>query len=53
MKKKTKLLSIISTSLAGLALSLGALSSVRANEKVETKAYYSPSTHYEVSDTAS
>lgn len=53
MKKKTKPLSIISTSLAGLALSLGALSSLRANEKVETKAYYSPSTHYEVSDTAS
>lgn len=53
MKKKTKLLSLISTTLAGLALSLGALSSIRANEKVETKAYYSPSTHYEVSDTAS
>lgn len=54
MKKKTKLLSLISTSLAGLALSLGVISGA-SNKKnaTETKAYYTPSTHYEVSDTAS
>lgn len=54
MKKKTKLLSLISTTLAGLALSLGVVSGVSSEKtSVETNAYYSPSTHYEVSDTAS
>ena len=54
MKKKTKLLSLISTTLAGLALSLGVVSGVSYEKtSVETNAYYSPSTHYEVSDTAS
>lgn len=52
MKNKTKLLSLISTSLIGLALSLG-VSGASKKGLVETKAYYSPSTHYEVSDTAS
>ena len=54
MKKKTKLLSLISTSLVGLALSLGVVSGVSFEKtSVETNAYYTPSTHYEVSDTAS
>lgn len=52
MKKKTKLLSLISTSLIGLALSLGVAGAEKKNT-VETNAYYTPSTHYEVSDTAS
>ena len=52
MKKKTKLLSLISTTLAGLALSLGVVG-VMKKDTVETQAYYTPSTHYEVSDTAS
>ena len=52
MKKKTKLLSLISTSLIGLALSLGVAGAEKKNI-VETNAYYTPSTHYEVSDTAS
>ena len=52
MKRKTKLLSLIFTSLIGLALSLG-VSGASKKGLVETKAYYSPSTHYEVSDTAS
>ena len=54
MKKKTKLLSLISTTLAGLALSLGVVGVVSYKEKsTEASAYYTPSTHYEVSDTAS
>ena len=53
MKKKTKLLSFISTTLAGFALSLGAISGIHNKKASETKALYSPSTHYEVSDTAS
>ncbi len=52
MKKKTKLLSLISTTLAGLALSLGVVG-IAKKDTVETRAYYTPSTHYEVSDTAS
>lgn len=54
MKKKTKLLSLISTALAGLALSLGVVGVASHKEKsTEVSAYYTPSTHYEVSDTAS
>jgi len=54
MKKKTKLLSLISTTLAGLALSLGVVGVSSYNKKsTEAQAYYTPSTHYEVSDTAS
>lgn len=54
MKKKTKLLSLISTTLAGLALSLGVVGVASHREKsTEVSAYYTPSTHYEVSDTAS
>ena len=52
MKTKLKLLSTTSIILAGLALSLGVIG-IGNKSKVETKAYYSPSTHYEVSDTAS
>ena len=51
--KKQKALSCIALSLAGLALAFGTLLGVASNKNVETKAYYTPSTHYEVSDTAS
>ena len=54
MKKKTKLLSLISTTLAGLTLSLGVVGvSSYSKKSTEAQAYYTPSTHYEVSDTAS
>ena len=52
MKKKTKLLSLISTSLIGLALSLG-VSGVSYKGTSEVDALYNPSTTYNVSDTAS
>ena len=53
MKKKTKLLSLISTTLAGLALSLGVVSGVSYKETSQVDALYNPSTTYSVSDTAS
>ena len=50
MKKR-----IIGLLFGSLALSLGALLGVTSSDKkfVEASAYYTPSTHYEVSDTAS
>ena len=53
MKKKTRLLSIISTTLAGLALSLGVVSGVSKTDPSKVDALYTPSTTYNVSDTAS